>query len=218
MSEPDRTGAYADLLAAVLAARSDPATQRFDAEIAAAEAAGDLAGATARSLRWWQRESVRAVGDHLAEVLPGLLAALVEAERATHEAVAESEASWRAATAGSSAPTAPPAGQHLWGSEHGTALTGPVVPGEPGGSGGSGAPGRHTDPRPGATITPITSHVPPSSTAPATTTPSQPGTDPTRPPTPSASSGAPRQRLLVAGLTVLSDGAAPGAAPVPPSL
>ena len=35
-----RSRRYADLLAALLAARSDPATARFDAEIAAAEAAG----------------------------------------------------------------------------------------------------------------------------------------------------------------------------------
>ena len=93
-SGADRASAYADLLGALLAARSDPATARFDAEIAAAEAAGTLDGPTARTLRWWQRESMRGIGDHLAEVLPGLLVALVDAERSADQAVADSAAAW----------------------------------------------------------------------------------------------------------------------------
>ena len=46
VAEP-RSAAYADLLQALLAVRSDPATARFDAELAQAEADGRIDGPTA---------------------------------------------------------------------------------------------------------------------------------------------------------------------------
>ena len=131
-SGADRTAAYADLLAAVLSARSDPATARFDAEIAAAEAAGTLDGPTARTLRWWQRESVRGLGDHLGEVLPGRLVALLDAERAAEQAVADSAAAWAAATG-----------------EHGRGDTPDERP-DPGPGGGGGGGGGMAPAAPGA--------------------------------------------------------------------
>jgi hypothetical protein len=192
-----RAGAYADLLAAVLAARSDPATARFDAEIAAAEAAGQLDGATARNLRWWQRESVRGLGDHLSVVLPGLLVALIDAERAADQSVADSAASWAAAT-GAGSPRGPGDGS-----------------GPDGGGGGRDPQGSGDGPEASAILAPVTSitpHLAPGSTSEAApTTPTTPDPpDLLGPSTTPADLGAPRQRLLVAGLTVLTEGARPG--------
>src|SRR3954452_1358062 len=73
---PVDRAAYADLVAAVADARPDPATERFDAEIASAVAGGRIDQQFARTLRWWQRESIRGVRDHLVEVLPPLLESL----------------------------------------------------------------------------------------------------------------------------------------------
>ena len=137
-AQPGRATAYADLLAALLATRADPATARFDAEIAAAEAAGTLSGETARALRWWQRESLRGHADHDVEVVPAVLVTLGTAEQEAAESVRSSAESWAVATASTST--------------------------------------HHVDVR-------------------------------TPAPTRTADSGAPATRLLVAGLTVLSDDA-----------
>ena len=51
------SAAYADLVAGLLDARPDPATERFDAELAAAEADGRIDAADRPVLRWWQREA-----------------------------------------------------------------------------------------------------------------------------------------------------------------
>jgi len=48
-----------EVVLAVVDTRPDPATERFDAELAAAVATGRLDEGTARTLRWWQREAVR---------------------------------------------------------------------------------------------------------------------------------------------------------------
>ena len=206
MTGSDRAGAYADLLAAVLATRSDPTTARFDAEIAAAEASGALDGATARNLRWWQRESVRALGEHVTAVLPGLLASLLDAERAAEQTVADSEASWAAATGGRPRDD-----------------RGPDDGGDDDGDGGGGGAGpRGPDVAPGGLgREAVGSSRGQQPTQPGSPTAlravSAPGVDVTRA-TPPASTGAPRQRLLVGGLTVLSEGARPGAAPSTPTL
>jgi hypothetical protein len=57
----------------LLDARADLATERFDAELAVAVAAGDLSAETARRLRFWQRASVNAADDHARTVLPAVL-------------------------------------------------------------------------------------------------------------------------------------------------
>jgi hypothetical protein len=99
MDDNGRSTAYADLLSALLALRADPATARFDAELASAEAAGLVDGSVARTLRWWQRESMRGLADHLAAVLPDLLTELLESDRAAAETVRAAQSSWAVATA-----------------------------------------------------------------------------------------------------------------------
>ena len=101
MNDDGRSTAYGDLLSALLALHSDPATARFDAELAAAEAGGSLDGTTSRTLQWWQRQSLRGVADHLSAVLPDLLDRLAAADE-TARASVES-----ASSAGSSAIAAP---------------------------------------------------------------------------------------------------------------
>jgi hypothetical protein len=74
--QPARRAAYADLVTAVLDLRSPIATTTFDRALADAVAAGTLAAELARELRWLQRESVRDVVTHAANVLPAALVAL----------------------------------------------------------------------------------------------------------------------------------------------
>lgn len=73
----NREPAYADVVAGLLDAVPTAASEQFDAELAKAVADG-LDTATARSLRWWQRESARAVREHATTVLPAVIAALVD--------------------------------------------------------------------------------------------------------------------------------------------
>jgi len=198
-----RTAAYADLVSALAGSRRDPATERFDRELAAAEAAGAVDPVTARTLRWWQRESVRAVEDHLSAVLPDVLTRLEASARDAAATVAASADSWAAAT-GTTAAAPPPRGD------------GPDDPG--------GRPRATTTPPPGSAPGgvagpwgPSTPHLRPVDTAstlgaPWAAGPLQPGfaAPPTAPPgaratAESLTGGAPPPRLLVAGLTVLTD-------------
>ena len=101
MSEPSRPpseAAYADLVAAVLTLRADAASDRFDAVLAELTAGGLLDPAAARELRWWQRESVRAVGDHLVDTVPASLVALDRSKAAAVEATAMADQAWSLAT------------------------------------------------------------------------------------------------------------------------
>lgn len=84
----NREPAYADVVAGLLDATPATATERFDAELADAVAAG-LDPGVARALRWCQRESVRAVREHAAVVLPPVIAALVASEAAQSGPAAE---------------------------------------------------------------------------------------------------------------------------------
>jgi hypothetical protein len=70
---------YADLVGGLLDDREDPASVRFDAELAAAVTRGEVSPETARRLRAWQRASVRGVADHVCAVVPTVLAALESA-------------------------------------------------------------------------------------------------------------------------------------------
>ena len=103
--EPAGQAAYAELILTLVDARADPATTRFDHELAAAVTAGCLDEQTARTLRWWQRESVRGVRDHLADVLPPLLDALESAAVRTAATVQASEELFRTALSQANAPT-----------------------------------------------------------------------------------------------------------------
>ena len=77
-----REAAYAELVVGLIDARDRAAEERFDAELDAAEVAGRVDSETARTLRWWQRESLRAVVSQAEMVVPPTLAAL---EAAAHE-------------------------------------------------------------------------------------------------------------------------------------
>ena len=102
-SEAARIVAYADLVGGLLDARLDPATERFDAELAAGVAAGTLNEAAARSLRFWQRASLRGLVEHARNVLPPALAALDAAREESKETVQAEQQSWGEATGAATA-------------------------------------------------------------------------------------------------------------------
>jgi hypothetical protein len=93
-----RALAIGQALEALFAVRRDDATARFDAELAAAVADGRVDDETARTLRWWQRESVRAARSYLADLLPGVLHADDAAQRKSRAHVELASASWQEAT------------------------------------------------------------------------------------------------------------------------
>lgn len=94
-----REKALGDVVAGLLDARHDPATERFDAELAAAEAEGRIDPRTSRLLRWWQRESLRALVDHARLTVPAALAALDAARAAAEQATDQSAEAWGRAEA-----------------------------------------------------------------------------------------------------------------------
>ena len=90
---------WTDLVGGLIDARADPATARFDAELADAVIAGALSEETASRLKFWQRASVRAVADHARSVLPVALGALDAARQEAEEDVEVAAATLEAATA-----------------------------------------------------------------------------------------------------------------------
>jgi hypothetical protein len=94
-----REAALSDLVGGLLDARSDPATERFDAELAAAEEDGRVDPQTAKVLRWWQREALRALVEHSRTVLPPTLLALEQAAAGADREAEASAASWARAVA-----------------------------------------------------------------------------------------------------------------------
>lgn len=84
-----RRQVYADLVAGLLDARDDPATERFDAELEAALGHGTITPETAHRLRFWQRASVRTLADHTRTALPTALGALEASRREARHAVEE---------------------------------------------------------------------------------------------------------------------------------
>jgi hypothetical protein len=93
-----------DVVLCVVDTRPDPATEHFDAALAAAVADGHLDEGTARTLRWWQRESVRGVRGYLADALPPILDALDAAADGSAATASESARSWDAARGSQAAP------------------------------------------------------------------------------------------------------------------
>ncbi|HVQ89278.1 MAG TPA: hypothetical protein VMT88_13965 [Actinomycetes bacterium] len=85
-----RRSAYAELIAGLLDVRDHSSEEQFDTVLASALSEERIDSETARLLRWWQRESVRALVDHAQTVLPATLIALEEAASAPHQAMAKS--------------------------------------------------------------------------------------------------------------------------------
>ncbi len=98
---------WTDLVGGLIDARADPATARFDADLAEAVTAGALSEETATRLKFWQRASVRAVADHARTVLPVALGALDAARREAQEDVEVAAATLEAATAARAAAAEP---------------------------------------------------------------------------------------------------------------
>ena len=96
---------YTALVAALLGVRTDYASARFDAEVAAALSANRMDVATARTLRWWQRASVREVEGYAGTVLPMVLATRTDAETVAAVDSDESAASWQQAQSINPLPT-----------------------------------------------------------------------------------------------------------------
>jgi hypothetical protein len=90
--------AYADIVGGLLDARLDPATRCFDAELASALAAGTVTAEAARTLRFWQRASVRGLVEHARYVLPPALVALDESWRESQATMEADKRSWQEVT------------------------------------------------------------------------------------------------------------------------
>jgi hypothetical protein len=103
------SSAYADLVAGLLDARADPATERFDGALAAAVTAGELDADLAATLRFWQRAALRSVIEHVRTVLPPTLAALAAARGDALERARADEALLRDPATSSGEPSGDPA-------------------------------------------------------------------------------------------------------------
>lgn len=95
----DRGPAYSELLQSLLGLRPDLAGERFDQLLTELLAADRIDPEAARELRWWQRESVRAVSDYLDQTAPALLAALESSYEVAGEATRVAADAWQRATA-----------------------------------------------------------------------------------------------------------------------
>ena len=97
MTTEARGSLWSDLVNGLLDARTDPASARFDAELAAAVSAGELSRQTAQRLRFWQRAAVNASDDHARTVLPAVLGVLETARADAQAYVDQASATLEAA-------------------------------------------------------------------------------------------------------------------------
>ncbi|MHB1615480.1 MAG: hypothetical protein ACYCYA_14425 [Actinomycetes bacterium] len=104
---PAGRAAYGELVSALLGLRADPATRRFDTELARALDEGFLDPGVARALRYWQRASLREVEAHLTEALPAVLAALDASATRRDEEHEQTVDAWRLSTGAARDPAAP---------------------------------------------------------------------------------------------------------------
>ncbi|MCA0330645.1 MAG: hypothetical protein LCI03_12185 [Actinobacteria bacterium] len=171
MSGHRRSPSYDQVVEALLAVAPGLATDKFDAELAAAEAQGRVSGPTARTLRWWQRQSTDELREHIRATLPQVLVVLAESLAEAQDAVDASEAAWDAAQ---------PAPQDDEDDEGGAPTGTDPFPPPPRGGGSTGP----THPAPpvqgGADVIPF---GPPSDAGrgPVDSAPTQPGADGRRP-------------------------------------
>jgi len=95
----NRGGLDATLVTALLTSRDDAATEAFDAALQAAESAGTIDIDTARTLKYWQRQSIEGLIDHAAIVLPAALSARRVSDISARETIAEARVSYEQARA-----------------------------------------------------------------------------------------------------------------------
>ena len=79
---------WTDLVSSIIDSRTEEATRRFDADIAAAVAVGEISEQTSQRLQGWQRASIRELADHVRTVLPATLRAV---DSAREDALAHAE-------------------------------------------------------------------------------------------------------------------------------
>ena len=103
---PSSEGAYRDdvdryraVVSALLDVRPDHVEGYFDEVLDAALAATRVDVHLARTLRWWQRASVRAAEDFVARVIPTVMAALDDADIAAERDAAANATAWQQAQA-----------------------------------------------------------------------------------------------------------------------
>jgi hypothetical protein len=90
---------YRALVSALLDVRPDYAGGYFDEALDAALAANRVDVHLARTLRWWQRASVRAAEDFVAQIVPTVMAALDDANVIAERDAAANATAWRQAQA-----------------------------------------------------------------------------------------------------------------------
>jgi len=95
----DDVDRYRALVSAILDVRPDHVGGYFDEALDAALAANRVDVHLARTLRWWQRASVRAAEDFVAQVIPTVMAALDDADITAERDAAANAIAWQQALA-----------------------------------------------------------------------------------------------------------------------
>ena len=90
---------YRAVVSALLDVRPDHVGGYFDEALDAALAANRVDVHLARTLRWWQRASVRATEDFVAQIIPTVMAALDEADATAERDAAANATAWQQAQA-----------------------------------------------------------------------------------------------------------------------
>lgn len=90
---------YRAVVSALLDVRPDHVGGYFDEALDAALAANRVDVHLARTLRWWQRASVRAAEDFVAQIIPTVMAALDEADVTAERDAAANATAWQQAQA-----------------------------------------------------------------------------------------------------------------------
>jgi hypothetical protein len=95
----DDVDRYRAVVSALLDVRPDHVGGYFDEALDAALAANRVDVHLARTLRWWQRASVRAAEDFVAQVIPTVMAALDDADISAERDAAANATAWLQAQA-----------------------------------------------------------------------------------------------------------------------
>ena len=90
---------YRAVVSALLDVRPDHVGGYFDEALDAALAANRVDVHLARTLRWWQRASVRAAEDFVAQIMPTVMAALADADITAERDAAANAIAWQQALA-----------------------------------------------------------------------------------------------------------------------